>query len=462
MKINGINFGFISALILLTICANHYGNLSIFITFFFCLYTGKFFFRKESNTAKTLQRVSFFVNVCSAVIITFCFEHINNTWFSAGQDDFTFHNISSGLAQGQYDFRSAGRNFNWHAVQYKLYILIFAYWYKFLSLIGINGNFFFHLNIINSFVASFIAPFIYKIGLKLFGEESSTPKKAAFFCLFFPTFIYYSAIIIRDTWVICFFLMAVYFMLSDKSFIKKLVLIFVLIITVFYIRKASAVFISMFIFIYALFNTRNSYIVFFIYRIVPVVMVLILAVFFTAMQLPTPKIAPAHSDVLNYVNYITNYYRELATSESAHNSIGLRLRLSNNPIVVFIYHIYFYFSPIPPKFIKDFNIITVFLGIGNLLWYLLSPLYFIHAFQLKNSNKKVFIRAFFWFLILVLVIVGTTTGVQRHLLLIYPIVLLFAVDYILNHKKQFYRYVAVFFFLFLISGLIYALLKMII
>ncbi|WP_106793795.1 hypothetical protein [Aquimarina sp. Aq78] len=463
MKINSINLGFISAMILLPICAIYYQDFSILITFFFLLYLGRFILNKQVYTVKKMQRFSFLVNVCGAVIITFCFEYLNNTWYSAGQDDFAFYSIANDFSKGIRDFDFDGHRFEWSSVQYKLYVWIFAYWYKLLNIVGIKGNLFFHLNIINSFVASFIAPCIYKIGLQLFGNKSVTSEKAAFFCAVFPPFVYYSGAIIRDTWIICFFLMIIYLILSDKKFIKKLILISILIVSIFYLRKSSAVFVVTLISLYILFNTRNVYITFFINRIVPVVTLMILMVFFIAMQLPTPKIAPSNTDILNYINYTTNYYRDLATSESVQNSIGLRLRLSNNPIVLLVYYIYFYFSPIPPKFIKDFNIINLYLGIGNILWYVLSPLYFIHTIQLKNDVKnKIFVRAYFWFLIIVLIMVGTATGEQRHLLLIYPIVLLFSIDYIVNHKNQFYKYLLIFFFLSLFGVLIYALLKMLI
>jgi len=130
--------------------------------------------------------------------------------------------------------------------------------------------------------------------------------------------------------------------------------------------------------------------------------------------------------------------------------------------VIFVYYVYFYLSPVPPVFIKNFNIVNVFLGVGNILWYIVSPLYFIHSFQLRKTSNIVFIKSFFWFLILVLIMVGTATGEQRHLLFLYPIVFLFSIDYVLNHKQQFYTYLMSFFFIGIFSVLIYILLKMII
>jgi len=454
MKINSLQLGLFFTITLLLLLGGYYQDLSVFITFFFLLYLGKLLLKKQVHTIYKLQRNSFFVNVCSGVLIT--------TWYSSGQDDFTFYSISTFLSKGQYNFNIADRYFEWSSIQYKFYVLAFAYWYKMLNIIGVSSNFFFHLNIINSFVASFIAPFVYKIGLKVFGDKSSTPKIAALFCLLFPILIYYSSVIIRDSWIITFFLMIVYALISNKTLLRKLLLIFVLLFLVFFLRKSSAVFIVALILLYIVFNTKNAFFVFLINRIVPFVTLFILLIFFIAIQLPVPEVAPPNTEVLNYISYTVNFYRNLSASEAVDSSVGLQLRLSNNPIVIFVYYVYFYLSPVPPVFIKNFNIVNVFLGVGNILWYIVSPLYFIHSFQLRKTSNIVFIKSFFWFLILVLIMVGTATGEQRHLLFLYPIVFLFSIDYVLNHKQQFYTYLMSFFFIGIFSVLIYILLKMII
>ncbi len=440
-------------------CAIYYWDLSIFITFFFFLFLAKVFFNKQKGTAIKLQRVSFLVNVCCAVLITLSFETIYGTWHSRGKDDLTFYTIAIKLLEGKDGFYFTGHYFDWAAVKYKLYVLVFAIWYKILNFIGINGNLFFHLNIINSFVGSFIAPFIYKIGLKLFGNSSVTPKKAAIVCLFFPPLVYYSAVIIRDIWVLSFFLMIIYLVISDKNVIKKIVLIVLLLMVIYYIRSSNAFFMLLFIMLYVILNIKSRVVTFIINKVIPILALVVFILLFIILQLPTAETAPPKTDVFNFFKYTINYYRELAASQSVENSIGLKLRLSNNPIILILYYIYVYLGPIPPKFIKDFNIINVFLGIGNFIWYVMSPLYFLHSFQLRKTSCNVFVKSYFWFLIIVLIIVGTATGTQRHILFVYPIILLFSVDYILNHKKQFYVYLKAFLFLSLIGVLIYSFVK---
>lgn len=437
----------------------YYSDFSAFITFFFFLFLGQLFFL-GCGFCRRIQLISFLVNITAAVVIVSSFQALYGTWYSEGKDDFAFYSLSKDLVDSTKNLAIKDVDIEWHSVQYKLYIWVFSKWFTFLNFLGIKANFFFHLNILNSFVASFIAPFIYKLGRLIFNGEEKTPKRTAYFLAFFPPLVYYSAILSRDTWIVTMFLIVVFIALAKYDRYKKVILIPILLVITYYIRDSAAVFAIMFLGLYMAVKSKNTYISYFMDKIAPIAAIGVIIMVFLSLQLPKSEVAPSKLDILNYINYIVNFYRDLSLAESTDASLGIRLRMSNNPVLLVFYYIYIYIGPIPPKLVKDFNLINIFLAVGNIIWYIIAPLFFIHVYQLRKTGKRVFLKAFFWFLAVVLVIVGSTTGGQRHILFLYPLISLFSIDYILNHRKQFFNYMKVLFLLIILGIGFYSILKM--
>lgn len=465
-RIRGLEIPLLSFFVLvfcgLTFHSFYFEAPSIFLTFILLFFLGSTSFLKSGKTPTELFIISFFINVFISVIITYYFIHVNNVPFSEGRDDFTFYDLTVHWLKGisKFDaYATKEYGISWATIEYKLYIQILGNWFKFLNSIGIDSNHFFHLNIINCWFGAFAPPLIFLIANKV-----SSPKIAqltTLFVLLYSPIIYYSSIIIRDTLIITFFLLIVWVAVKQMGGLKKLILLLLLIYLIIYLRSVSALFATIFILTFFTSKSRIKQLRFFFHK--KFLIVFIGLTFLAATILIATDMAIIKSIdfiIFDKISRYYEFYKQRAIAESGSGSIGLFLKQSNNPIIFIISVFYIYLSPIPPVFIKDLNVLNLFIGYGNMLWYILGTTFFVAVLQAYRSRgMSNLLKSTLLCAIGSLLFVTMTTGNTRHLYFLHPLIAMFSIDYALNHKIQFIYLLFIIAFAGAFAGAVYFLIK---
>lgn len=413
---------------------------SVLITFFSLFILGIIFFLKSGKTTPQLFLISFCFNISISAIITYYFIYLNGIPFSEGGDDFTFYDLTIHWLEGISKFDSYAikeYGISWSTIEYKLYIQIFGNWFKFLNSIGIESNHFFHLNILNCWFGAFAAPLIFLITNKV-----ASPKVAqltSLFVLIYSPLIFYSSIIIRDTLIITLFLLIVWVAIKQMSSIKKAIIILLLIYFIIYLRNVSALFAIIFILTFFISKSRIKQIRIFLHKKF-IIIIIGLIVLVAAILIATNMSVLKNIDFFIFNNVVRYYefYKQHAVEQGSGGSIGLFLKQSNNPFIFIISVFYIYLSPIPPEFIKKMNLINLFLGYGNILWYIIGPTFFIAVLQeYRSRGMSNLLKSTLICLLVSLIFIAMTSGNVRHLYFLHPLIAMFSINYAVKYKMQF-------------------------
>lgn len=425
------------------------GEASLLLTYFLALVTGYCLFRKSD--ALGFFTISFFVNTFFAVLFVLYFESNHGLPFSEGADDQAFYEISKKLKNGE--------NVDFSALNYKAYVLTFSYYFKALNAVGIDSDYFFHLNILNSLFGALAAPLIFLIARGYTSQKNASLM--ALITLAYPPYIFYSATIIRDILVATLLFMIVYITIFRRSSqLRKIIILVPLFFFLYHIRAASAFLALFFISYYYL--TKTNLIPEILLKATVICMVIgVIAIQMVSIAKPPPPEQPPLSDISNYLSYTSHYYRDLMVEQSDKNSIGVLIRTSENPALIFLSFVYMYFSPAPPLFVKSLELDDIFLGLGNLKWYYFALLFIIAAFL---REKDAFKRRFQWAVILTVLlavsVINFSSGDPRHFYFLQPLVMLVGLDYVSKNKRFFLDFTKAFALIFGFAGLVFVLLKL--
>ena len=230
-----------------------------------------------------------------------------------------------------------------------------------------------------------------------------------------------------------------------KRFSDPLAILFCLYI-LFHLRYATAFLVSIFIFIYWFYSFKFRYLGLLMKQAMQIgittALLVVVLVMLNISLLRTSKI----SLLQDFAN-VYEFYQDHSGEKAKGTSIGMMLKASDNLMVNLLGLIYTYLSPIPPLVFKDFNFQNAFMGLGNIMWYVIAmafPLAVIRLRQGHKFSKLLIIVAVV--LIFTLIVVYLTSGNSRHILFLHPLIVLFALVYIKRYKSEF-MYASVFFFL---------------
>lgn len=373
---------------------------SYYITFLLFLGLGNLLFYKK---ARLFFNLAFFFNVFIGVCFVFSFYNANGVPFAGGGDDQYFYDLII-LLLGNKPLPIVFVV----SADYKGFIYTVLEIYRFLNLLGIDDSSYYHFVLINNFVGATVPPLLYQFG-NYFYKKKIVFKAALTLC-FFPFITFFSAHILRDIWVAALFLFAL-----KLLFHPKMNLIFKLIgglstiaFSIIGIRPTTGM-ISL--------ATWGSYLLFgkkyikqkliFLIASVIVALPLVDMLMFTLFKKSIFKVA--------------DLYNTLAQTTTDSNSLGAKIAASSNPIVKSVFFPIALYNPIPPFTSNKFS--YIFCDIGAVFWYFMIPVS-LYGMLFYKENKRLN-YAFFFSLIILLMVLFITLGSFRHRLLITPIIILF-------------------------------------
>ena len=245
-NILGFSFAIFISLLFILFSKN---NVHQFLTLFLVLLASFFFI---NNKDKKLFYSFFFICFLFSRIIALELIFKNGSFFTDGKDD-EFFNIA---AQALFD-----SNFNliepyFVLAPYKLFILTLGFWIKILNFLSFgfasSDSYHYSFLIINNFIGALSVIYLRKIIYKLNIIKELRGYKL-YFILFSPILIYYSSVLLREIWVIMFFIIGMYFLIC-KNLKNNFLKLFVISIALFFIRPFNAVVFLLMVFIWGFFS----------------------------------------------------------------------------------------------------------------------------------------------------------------------------------------------------------------
>jgi len=421
-------------------------DLSVYFTFFLlggagCLLCLKSGLSSIYSTAFLWQTFFFGLQL-------FYFNSQYNSFFDKGGDDSYFFN--EWILPAYYDIEHGLQEYN----PYKSFVLPAALYLKLINFIGIKSISFFHINLINIFIGSFIGVFVYKIGVKIFNERVA--GAAAFFVIIYPFLNYQTTKILRDVHVYFYFTLLVLIIISKISIVKKIIFLLILTVILFNVRKEAVIYIMIFMFFYYYLNTNNL-------RGRLTIIVLLFSSFIIGYSFISLK----YGLTIESISRFSELYEQIRLEADTGGSLATMLK--NSGFIGKIVSIfYIWISPFPPPVIYSFDFINVIISVGVLFWCFLFPRAIVKIYEMCKSYKKEseIYRRNFALSILVTVILGTflisyTSGDPRHSMVFFPVFSLFSFGYFQSRSGNADRYLNYGLTVFLLIGiLIYIFLKL--
>jgi|SaaInlStandDraft_1057018.scaffolds.fasta_scaffold00979_3 hypothetical protein len=373
----------------------------IFTYFFFFLITLAIdLVNKNSN-------LNFFFNfylIGSIILIVLNRLDHNTNWYSI--DTEMFYNISIGESVvGVYL-----SNIKWVG-----YFFLLNEFYTIIAQFIDASVHFYHGILMNIFFSSFI-PYFYQ---KHFKDKLSSKslKKALIILLILPQFLMFTSTYLRDSFIMLFFAMLVYYINSKEiRDIKKITLVILTLGLTFTFRPASSFFLLIYVFIHFHNSIKKRYLL---------TLVIILLGFYYYYG-------------YNFRDFESTAegYKALTNKEASDNSLGNRLYNINNLFVFPLKILYLIFSPIPPPILSKLSLRSFFLSLGYLASYYYIILYFTSlvknlVFRIKDEG----LTKDFIYLLVISTIVILTSRDPRHLSYFYPLIFIRGIVFIEQNKK---------------------------
>jgi hypothetical protein len=408
------------------------GEVSVLFSFVVLYFAGSYLMNKIAPEAKKLLVYSFCLNVLFAVILTGLFELEHGSPFIKGMlDDERFFKIARDYKNGLLIF---DEGLHWGGINFKAYTILLAGWLKLLNLFGFSSDHFLNLNILNCLLGAFAVAFVYLIFCRISNPVEA--NKIAWIVMLYPPVIYYSATLIRDTAVTLVFLASIWILLLQRNLFFKLFLLSLSVFVLYHIRDASAFFLVIFISSYLALSVKQSNRMV-IKTILLSGVILLFLIFVTALSVKPPDRLPPRTELLSHLSFRIHYYQTVTSDESSENSLGAKLKSSQNPLLLGLSVAHMFFSPAPPLLFYDFSVSNLFLGLGNIIWYFFGFCYLVTLKTRFQDN----VRMRLWWAALTttfvaLILINFTSGNFRHLNFIQPLLIGIVMDYLFRHKRE--------------------------
>ncbi len=397
--INSLIIGLISTIIP-SIFFSVYDGLVVAILLYLIF---KLFLRKYDYV---LFAYCYGILLINSTIFLLIINYVNGGPFLTGGDDFLFYNAGKELYRSNYDINIEVDGIPLWVSNYPFYLFLISFYYDFLSFFRLNSLSFYHFTLFKISLGAIVPILIYRISEIV---NFKFTKGTILLILFFPTLVYHTTSFLRESIISFFLILGVYSILRIKPGFYKILIIFLLTIILYFIRPVHSFFLILFYFLYYFLNNKNSFRLNFLFTIILFTIGLIFLNYNDS------------SILLQYQN-TQNSYRELSELTAQNGSLGVKLYGLANPFLWPIKYLYYIMSPIPPPIFGGLNLITIYITIGCVLWYLILFGFLKSVFRKVNRINPYFISLFLFFLITAAVGVNTTKD-PRHLIFIYPLIL---------------------------------------
>jgi hypothetical protein len=347
---------------------------------------------------------------------------INGKPFIGGGDDELFWVFANELAHSNFDFsiQFSSDLFFW-AIEFKAYIIIFAGYIKFLSLLGFDGQHMYNLVLMSTFIAALSAGLMFRI---IKGWYPHLKSKYLFIISCFPILIFHNVTLLRESWLVMLFLLLV-LVIQGKGFFYKMLFIPAILITAFFFRPAHGGLFLIFIISYLFFSLKSK-------KQRTIILFISFIAFLGFVKLGGLEYAEIISET-------SEYYMELTEENSSANSLGNIFYSSDNPVFLAMRPIVLLFSPIPPPILARLRMDTLFFSLGSILWYYLNGLNILAVlFFSKHWRKTSFPHVHIAMAITILaslILISLTSRDPRHLVYIHPFLLVYGINNYLTNRK---------------------------
>lgn len=382
------------------------------------LYFTVILFLKNSKSEAILFTFSYGLLLVNSTFFLLLLNYVNGKPFLAGGDDLLFFTAGKELYINDFDINIEVDGLPLWVTNYPAYLFIISFYYKFLSFFGINSLSFYHFTLFKILLGSLIPILIYKIGHFV---SIRFDKLALFVVLLMPTLVYHTTSFLRETVISFFFLSGVYIILSDKAIIIKSLLFILITVILYFIRPIHSFFFILFFLLYLIISRKTSSWI----RLNTAFIILIVIYYFKRED----------SELFLQYQRTQSSYQELSAITSQEGSLGVKLYGANDLFFWPIKYFYYLFSPIPPPIVATFNLLTVYMSLGALLWYLLVIGIIKSGLRVINRMDPYFLTLYILFFLAGVVGVNTTKD-PRHLVFIYPLIIPISLGELIITKKS--------------------------
>lgn len=366
-------------------------------------------------------QIGYFWLIIFACIQTFFFLQEYSQVFDRGGDDAYF--FETWILPGYYDLAEVLVDHN----PYKTFTVPASVYLRFINLIGLSSIHSFHINIINVFLGAFIPVFIYK--LASFFASQRVAQLAAAFVIFYPFFNYQVVKVMRDVHIYMLFTVAVYLITSQLNFYSKIIYAGVIFFLVINVRKEALLYFLL------LFGTYS----FIIHKGIVMRGVIIVGIILASIGVYY-YMTTVFGLTIADINRFSQLYDDLRKDTDSGNSIATMLKNAGF-IGKLISVPYIWLSPLPPPALFSLNIMTIMISIGCLFWYYLIPRGVLEIYRVAshaNERQSSLARALIVTFLFGSLFISYTSGDPRHLLIFFPISVIFCFGYFENKmiKKE--------------------------
>jgi hypothetical protein len=365
--------------------------------------------------AYRIFQIGFFWLIIFACIQMFFFLQEYNQVFDHGGDDTYF--FETWILPGYYDFADVMVDNN----PYKMFTVPASLYLRFINFIGLGSVHSFHINIINVFLGAFIPVFVYK--LATFFASQRVAQWAAAFVIFYPFFNYQVVKVMRDVHIYMLFTVTVYLISSRIHLYTKIIYIAIILFLVVNVRKEAL------LYFLVLFGTYA----FIIHKGIVIRGVIILGIVIASLGVyyyMTTVVGLTLADI----NRFSQLYEELRQNTDSGNSIATILK--NAGFMGKLISVpYIWLSPLPPPALFSLNIMTIMISLGCLFWYYLVPRGVLELHRVAghgNERQSALARSLIVTFLLGSLFISYTSGDPRHLLIFFPISVIFCFGYFEN------------------------------
>ncbi len=363
------------------------------------------FLKRETGAVFTL---AFGVYLISSAFFLLATNYTFGRPFLGGGDDMYFYIAAKTLVKAKLDINTTVDGIPLWSSSYTGYLYLLGYYYKAISSLGFDSFHFYHLSILKVGIGSLIPVLVYAI----FKRNSFIQLEGSLWILvLFPTLVIHVVSLLREAVISVLFLFVVYKVVNSRWQLTALLWVLLVSFLVYSIRPVHSAFVGLFYFIWVFLSRPKN---------LTLKLGTLVVVFFLFTMNWIKGISLFGSDL----DRIQGMYLALAQETNQEGSIGLRLYTSNFLLIQPLKLLYYFMSPIPPPMVIRLNLLSTYISLGIVFWYLYVFGFFSGYVNFLRKGDRLYLTVFLLFFISGIVGVVSSKD-PRHLVYIYPLIIPF-------------------------------------
>ncbi len=363
------------------------------------------FLKRDTGAVFTL---AFGIYLISSAFFLLATNYTFGRPFLGGGDDMYFFIAAKTLVKAKLDINTTVDGIPLWSSSYTGYLYLLGYYYKAISSLGFDSFHFYHLSILKVGIGSLIPVLVYAI----FKRNSFIQLEGSLWILvLFPTLVIHVVSLLREAVISVLFLFVVYKVVNSRWQLTALLWVLLISFLVYSIRPVHSAFVGLFYFLWVFLSRPKN---------LTLKLGTLVVVFFLFTMNWIKGISLFGSDL----DRIQGMYLALAQETNQEGSIGLRLYTSNFLLIQPLKLLYYFMSPIPPPMVIRLNLLSTYISLGIVFWYLYVFGFFSGYVNFLRKGDRLYLTVFLLFIISGIVGVVSSKD-PRHLVYIYPLIIPF-------------------------------------